>query len=752
VWSNSKLQDAATREHNAAEEAKKQREQAKIVVDEMYTRVATRWLVDEPRMEQLQREFLEKALQFYEDYGKNPNVDSTSKLPRALAFKNAAAISEKLGDEINALTRYQHAINLLNELGREAPTPPGIRLELAKIYRDYGFVLDRNRQRTEGETAIRRGIQLSDELVAEFPTSSPYRQCLATECSDLAGVLTAQRRFEEARELLNRAIPQFESLLASASEDSENQMRFGAALHNLALIEFQENRYVQAEKVVEQAILHQESALHTSPRSLRSRTFLRNHYKLLAGVHAYARRAEDAEGMAVKVAAISERLASDFPAVPEFRRDCLWDFTNLGDVQGNWKRLKEAEQSYQKAVSYGQGLVRDFSDTPEYKDRLCTALMYLGDTLSKQGSLDDAIAAFQKATELKSDFAEAYGELGKALRRKKGALDRAIMALREAIRLKPNYAGAYINLAGALEGAHGPEEAIAVYREGLRHSPGADVSVSGSRFDDMAIRYNLGTLLARKGELDESIALIKEAIRLMPARAGRQAAEAHCQLGQVLERKGQWTQALPELRRGHELGSKYANWDHPSAQWVQDCERFAELDSRLPAVLAGTSKPADAGQTLALAQLCRRPVKGLYAASARFYAEAFALQPKLPEDYQSGHRYNAACAAARAGCGQGNDANQTDARERARLRRQAFEWLRADLAAWRQLLEKDPEKTRPIMQERLQHWQEESDLAGIRGADSLAKLPQAERQEWQKLWEEVEAHRQRALRQPADQK
>ncbi len=47
----------------------------------------------------------------------------------------------------------------------------------------------------------------------------------------------------------------------------------------------------------------------------------------------------------------------------------------------------------------------------------------------------------------------------------------------------------------------------------------------------------------------------------------------------------------------------------------------------------------------------------------------------------------------------------------------------------------------------LTHWREDDDLAGVRDADALAKLPDAERQEWQKLWQEVEA----LCKQPAQQ-
>src|SRR5262249_54431207 len=52
-------------------------------------------------------------------------------------------------------------------------------------------------------------------------------------------------------------------------------------------------------------------------------------------------------------------------------------------------------------------------------------------------------------------------------------------------------------------------------------------------------------------------------------------------------------------------------------------------------------------------------------------------EPRLAEVPES-HRYQAARAAARAGCGEGQDAALLDDASRAGLRRQALAWLRAD--------------------------------------------------------------------------
>jgi hypothetical protein len=44
----------------------------------------------------------------------------------------------------------------------------------------------------------------------------------------------------------------------------------------------------------------------------------------------------------------------------------------------------------------------------------------------------------------------------------------------------------------------------------------------------------------------------------------------------------------------------------------------------------------------------------------------------------------------------------------------------------------------------LRHWREDANLAGVRDADALAKLPEAERADWRKLWADVDAVLQKA--------
>jgi tetratricopeptide (TPR) repeat protein len=302
-----------------------------------------------------------------------------------------------------------------------------------------------------------------------------------------------------------------------------------------------------------------------------------------------------------------------------------------------------------------------------------------------QGKTEEAIIAeFEEAHWLRKDLAEVHYNLGRALQHQ-GKLDDAIAEFRTAIRLK----------------------------------------------QDLAEPHNgLGNALRAKGQPEEAIAECRTAIRLKP-----DFAEAHANLALALWAQRRLRDAMAAFRRAAEIapaGSDVAR-DMPSV--IRQLEQQIALDGRLPAVLKGDDVPRDAAERLNLAQLCYN--QGLHAAAARFLAEALEADPKLGDDPQVAHRYNAACAAALAGCGQGKDADKLDGRERGRLRRQALDWLRADLVAWRRLLDKRPDKVRLTIAERMRHWLADTDFTGVRGPAALARLPEAERPGWQKLWDDV---------------
>ena len=266
---------------------------------------------------------------------------------------------------------------------------------------------------------------------------------------------------------------------------------------------------------------------------------------------------------------------------------------------------------------------------------------------------------------------------------------------------------------------------------------------TGQHPADADAHYNRGITLAEQGKLDEAITEFREAIRLQP-----DFSPAHSCLTAALRRKGEFTEALSVLREVRDFGkaeAEKAQGVHaaPDAfgftqiieRSIAEFEPLAELEKKLPSVLSGQARPASVAETLAVAQLCSE--KKLHAASARFWAEAFQSDRRLADPAAVPYRYYAACEAVLAGSGQGKADPPLDRAAQARLRRQALDWLKAELAAWDAGVGGNDPQALEEAAWAVGGWKMQPDLAGVRDPDALARLPEAERKDWQALWADV---------------
>jgi serine/threonine-protein kinase len=188
-------------------------------------------------------------------------------------------------------------------------------------------------------------------------------------------------------------------------------------------------------------------------------------------------------------------------------------------------------------------------------------------------------------------------------------------------------------------------------------------------------------------------------------------------------------------------------------------EAEALILPNLPAFLRGEYQPQDNDERLALVGICQ--FQGRYHAAARLYADAIATDPALAEVLTSACRnratlgdkqpvsrveelatecrYPAARCAALTGCGLGEDEAKLSAAQRTHWRKQAREWLRADLAVWAKTLDSGSRAAQVVVSRLLTHWQAAPDLAGLREPSALDKSSADERNECLALWNEVGA-------------
>jgi serine/threonine-protein kinase len=233
-------------------------------------------------------------------------------------------------------------------------------------------------------------------------------------------------------------------------------------------------------------------------------------------------------------------------------------------------------------------------------------------------------------------------------------------------------------LAYALQAAEERDEALSYCRAALALRPKAG-----------AVHNNLGVILLGKRRLDQAIDHFEQAIGLDPKLAA-----AHVNLGNALRAKGQLDEAIGHFEQATRI----------------------DPDFFLPHANLG----------LALYE------KGQVDAAISQLQQALELNPKLTDvrHHLFACRYAAACAAVAASTG---DSPLGDA-AREGLRRQALDWLRANLDARANL----PQDSAAV-DGSLAAWQTDPSLTGVRDRGALAKLPDVERDEWQRFWSAVAA-------------
>jgi serine/threonine-protein kinase len=431
-------------------------------------------------------------------------------------------------------------------------------------------------------------------------------------------------------------------------------------------------------------------------------------------------------------------------AIAEFRRTLALDpnnakaHHNLGKAFLDLGRRPEAIDEYRKAIAGDPKL-----DGPHTQ---------LGAALFETGRIDEAITEFRAALALNPKNFDAHNNLGIALHNT-GRIDEAIAEHRQAVALDPKNAVAHDNLGTDLHDAGRIDEAIVEYRKALALDPkrakthsnlGRSLQTSGRSEEAIAelreavvldsknvvSRNNLGIMFFIMRRFEDARAELEQVIALDPKNG-----VAHTILGLTLLQQGRFVEGRQSLRRALELLPAQNGLRQSATQELRRSEEMIALDEKLDTFLKGEARPADMTARLNLAVLCG--LRAHPAASARFYVEAFTAQPKLADDLQAGHRYEAARAAALAAAGKDKGAVTPDDKERFRLRKQALAWLHADLAARTKQAEASTPPVRTTVRKILQDWQTDAALAGLRDDLALGNLPESERSACRKLWAEV---------------
>jgi tetratricopeptide (TPR) repeat protein/tRNA A-37 threonylcarbamoyl transferase component Bud32 len=373
----------------------------------------------------------------------------------------------------------------------------------------------------------------------------------------------------------------------------------------------------------------------------------------------------------------------------------------VGAALKSLHRLDEAIDYYREAVRLD----------PQY----AVAHFDLSTALLQKGRVDESIDQSKLALAIDPKLAAAHVELGSALF-KKGQFDDAVEHLRQAIELDPRSVPAHNNLGVALVAKGRLNDAIDQLEQSIRLDPKASDA-----------QDDLGTVLEESGRIDAAIDHFRQAVKLDPNNA-----TAHNNLGRTLGQKGKHDEAIDQLKRAVALNPKLGNARASLGVHLRAKGRIDDAIKELQQAV--NIIPNDAAAHVELASALFD--KGRLQDDVDQLREALRLDPNLGfgERAFTDGMFAAARASVQLAAGKGADDKLVGDSERVKRRQQALEWLRADLEVVTKLVKNGRAKAPS-----LSRWQTDPALSTVRDSTELAKLPEAERKEWEGLWADVAA-------------
>jgi tetratricopeptide (TPR) repeat protein len=357
--------------------------------------------------------------------------------------------------------------------------------------------------------------------------------------------------------------------------------------------------------------------------------------------------------------------------------------------------------------------IRELRDVLRQSPESYQAMFELADALRRSDRPDAAIAEYRAGLARQPHAASQRFNLADLLRQR-GRKSQAIAEYRRALRDVPEATSGRFNLADLLRQMDHPEEAIVEYRRALRDIPSAPGAL-----------YNLADMLRQTGRPEEAVTEYRRALTIDRQPLGL------IGLGLALRESGRYResveaydQAVEALRTDPEAAGRAAQ----DRDWSR---RLATIAGRLPALLRGEDRPANAHEAAQFAGMA--VATGAYEASLRLWKRAIAEVTAIADDVAGGYRFNAARAALAA------SSPESDPAEQARWRNETAGWLTAEFSAYSTMLRKNQPEDRILVRQRLSIAKRSPELAPLFDVTTRTHLPSDEQVTWRGLGDQLDA-------------
>jgi eukaryotic-like serine/threonine-protein kinase len=442
----------------ALDETVLQRQRTREALDEMTSGATSDWLSTQKELLPSQKQFLERALAYYQDFARESADDPAGRALLAKARFRVASMLDKLGRYADAEPSYRAAVADWESLSEAFPSVADYRRDLANSYNNLGTLLSRQGNKSGAETAYRMAINLREKLAAQMPTSADCHNDIAETYNNLALLQSDVGNKAEAEATYRKALAVYDKLAADfPTADYRRQMAL--CINGLGVLLKNLRRNDEAVVCTRRAIEVQATLAAEFPDVPEHRGTLALFHNSLGNVLANLGKAADADTAYRRALEVQEQLVADYPVLPTYRQSLAKGYNNLAIAAIKLGKPADAEAAYRRALSIHEKLVADFPNVPDHQRELALGLHNLAILLRDTGKkpegeacyrravtiLEPLVAAFPASADYRGRLADSSINLGMALK-DRGEMSEALELLTQGIELFEPLVGQDANL------------------------------------------------------------------------------------------------------------------------------------------------------------------------------------------------------------------------------------------------------------------------------------------------------------------
>jgi serine/threonine-protein kinase len=405
---------AAKNAELADEQAKVEQrfELAQKAIALFHTGVSEDMLLKNAEFQELRTKLLKQAKGFYEDLEKllAGQTDVKSRKALAAAYFQLGELTDKIGDQKEALAVHRKALALRRELAASEGADVETRLDVARSLEKVGWLLSTTDDNVGALAALQEQRELVERLEAEHPTD-PVRSVLAQNHYTIGVVHYYTGKPEEALTAWRKASAIWQKLAHANPAVTQLQDDLAKTHNNIGLVLTEMGKPEEALVSYRKALAIRQKLADANPAVTDFQVGLAGTQGNIGVLLSMTGRPEEAMASYLEVLARFQKVADANPAVTKFQLKLANTQTNIGRGLDRLKRLADALTALEAGLVIRQKLARADPNSAVCSRALGESHAFRGGARVRAGQPAEAAADLRRALELWAKFPSLEIEL-----------------------------------------------------------------------------------------------------------------------------------------------------------------------------------------------------------------------------------------------------------------------------------------------------------------------------------------------------